>query len=354
MTRPTLQQVAKAAGVSVASASRALTGGVASPRTVAAVQAAARELGYIPHATARALRTGAPRRVVFAVDDIGNPNYVAMLRAIERTFGVGGPNVSVSSTGAARHTAELVRQAGGVADGLIISPLRVGDRLRQAIEESPIPVVLIGSLGTDVAVDHVRVDSSRGVQLAVEHVHGLGRRTLVFLNGPLETNPGASRERGFFRAARLLGLDQRRHRQVLAADFTVAAGREAAAALFHDWQRSRPVARVDAVIAANDLIAIGVIGAALDAGLRVPEDVMVTGVDDTDLAAAFNPSLTSVSLASERRGELAAELLLSRFDDPGRPARSVEVEPRLVVRRSTTSMAGGRRSGSGVLDAVAS
>ncbi|UUT34623.1 LacI family DNA-binding transcriptional regulator [Microbacterium elymi] len=336
MARPTLHQVAAAAGVSIASASRALSGGVASPRTIAKVRAAARELGYFPDATARALRTGAPRRITFAVDDIGNPNYVAMLRAIEAEVGHGGPSVSVTSTGSSDQAVELVRHAATAADGIIISPIRVNDRLRRAITNSPIPVVVIGSLGEDAPVDVVHVDSAKGIGTAVAHVAALGRRNLVFLNGPLDTNPGSSRERGFYRAIRTGGLDPDRCRQVLADDFTVSAARKTAAHLFAGWQRRRAVDRPDAVIAANDLMAIGAMNAATDAGLRIPDDVMFTGVDDTEIAAVYNPSLTSVSLEAAQRGRLAAQLLLERFEEPHRAPHLVSVEPRLVVRRSTT------------------
>lgn len=338
MSKPTLNEVAAAAGVSLASASRALSGGLASQRMIAKVRAAAREIGYYPDATARALRTGGARRVTFAVDDIGNPNYVSMLRAIEASFGPEGPFVSVTSTGALGHTAEALKQATAVmADGLIISPIRTGDRLRRAIESSPIPVVVIGSLGVSGVVDSVHIDSSRGVGMAVDHIHQLGRRNVAFVNGPLDTNPGSSREHGFFRAVRRLGLDPASYRQVVADDFTVAAGAAAARELFVRWRAKAPDRRIDAVVAANDLIAIGVIRAALDHGIRVPEDVAVTGVDDTEIAAAYNPSLTSVSLFAAQRGALAAELLLKRFAQPSREIQVIEVEPELVVRRSTVA-----------------
>lgn len=338
MARPTLIEVAAAAGVSLASASRALSGGTASSRTVAKVRTAAHELGYFPHATARSLRYGAARRVAFAVDDIGNPNYVAMLRAIEASFGPDGPLVSVTSTGGTARNAEVLRQVElGMADGLIISPIRVDYRLRKAIESSPMPVVVIGNVGEKPAVDSVHVDSSRGIEMAVRHLHAIGRRNITFLNGPVDTNPGSSRERGFYRAVRALEIPDHRQHQIVADDFTVAAGRAAAETLFRDWHQRRPVQRCDAIVAANDLIAIGAITAAVDAGLSVPHDVAVTGIDDTDIAAAYNPSLTSVSLHAARRGAIAAELLTRRFDEPNRPVQVIEVEPQLVVRRSTAA-----------------
>lgn len=338
MTRPTLHQVAAAAGVSLASASRALSGGTASPRTVAKVRDAARELGYVPHSTARALRTGARRRVTFAVDDIGNPNYVAMLRSIEEVMGQEGPTVAVASTGGLERTAELVRREALAADGMILSPLRVNTKLLRAIDESPIPIVVIGSLGDDPPTDVVRVDSAHGIGMAVEHVVGRGRRNIVFLNGPVDTNPGSARENGFFRAVRELGLDENRCGQVFAEDFTVAAGCDTASRLFSRWSASERWSRPDAIVAANDLLAIGAMNAAFEAGLQVPRDLVVTGVDDTELAAAYNPSLTSVSLFAAERGRVAARLLLERFEDPGRAVETVCVTPNLVIRRSTDAV----------------
>jgi LacI family transcriptional regulator len=185
-------------------------------------------------------------------------------------------------------------------------------------------------------VDSVRVDSSVAIELAAAHLHALGRRSFAFVNGPLDTRPGAMRERGFFRAVRELGVSDEHAAQVLAAEFTVEAGRAAIAPLFERWHRQRRHERVDAVVAANDLIALGVIVAAAAAGLRVPEDVAVTGIDDIDFAAMYSPSLTSVSMFAARRGEIAAELLLRRFEEPGRPAETIEVQPELVVRDSTS------------------
>lgn len=336
MARPTLQDVAASAGVSLASASRALSGGSASAQVVRRVTRAALDLGYLPHATARALRSGTTQRVAFAVDDIGNPNYVAMLRAIEERLGAEGPYVSVSALRDLSRTTEWVRQlAAGGADGLIMSPIRSDERLRDAIASSTIPTVVVGSLGEGIDVDSVRVDSSVGVGLAVAHVREIGRRRIVFLNGPLDTRPGGTREQGFFRAVRRLGIPRDTVRQVVAEDFTVEAGRVAAAHLYADWHRLRPVDRPDAVVAANDLIAVGAIVAATAAGLRVPQDVAVTGIDDTEYAAMYNPSLTSVSLFASRRGELAADLLLQRFADPSRPVQTIDVVPELVVRNST-------------------
>ncbi len=117
-------------------------------------------------------------------------------------------------------------------------------------------------------------------------------------------------------------------RGIIAEDFTFAAGRRAARELF---SRQRPTA----VLCANDLLAVGALRALDALGLRVPEDVAVVGMDDTELAEMSCPALTSVSLASEERGELAARLLLERLDHPEAPPARPTVPPRLVVRASS-------------------
>lgn len=333
-TKPTLHEVAAAAGVSLASASRALTGRSASPEMVRKVRVAAKRIGYLPDATARALRLGGRRQVVFAVDDIGNPNYILMLRAIEAELGE-TTRISVSSTGrSADQTVELVRMLNaGTGDGLIISPLRVTPALRQALSDTVVPVVVIGTLHSDLAIDSVFVDSSVAVGLVVDHLVAIGRTDIGVINGPGNTNPGAARRAGFSEAVRRHGLHLHESMQVTASDFTVGAGVDAAGRLLSAAQESGTP--IDAIVCVNDLIAIGAINAARRRGLRIPEDIAITGIDDTDLAALYSPPLTSVSLQSERRGRIAARMLRERFADPGRPAQRESVEATLVVRAST-------------------
>lgn len=333
-TKPTLHEVAAAAGVSLASASRALTGRSASPEMVRKVRLAAKRIGYLPDATARSLRLGGRRQVVFAVDDIGNPNYVQMLRAIEEELGE-TTRISVSATGRRPdQTVELVRMLSmGAGDGLIISPLRVTPALRQALGDTVVPVVVIGTLHSELSIDSVFVDSAVAVGMVVDHLVDIGRTRIGVINGPGNTNPGAARRSGFTAAVERHGLRRTDALQVTAVDFTVGAGMDAAERLLAATRASGEP--IDSIVCANDLIAIGTINAIRRQGLRVPEDIAVTGIDDTDLAALYSPPLTSVSLQSERRGRIAAQMLRERFADPSRPTRRETVEATLVVRAST-------------------
>lgn len=322
--RATITQVAERAGVSVASASRALNGLTGAVGTVQAVRTAAKELGYIPDATARSLKLGRTLQVAYAVADIGNPVYVEMMGAVQEVVAGAGYRLLVASTGDAAGTVDLVQSMQrGYADGLVLSPLRVTDELVEAITSSPVPVVVLGRLPDGTDVDTVAPDSAGGIALAVQHLRETGARRIAFVNGPADTTPGRVRGAAFRDCA---GPDAE---IVTATDFTSAAGTAAATALL------RRAERPDAVLAANDMLAIGVLHAADRLGLRTPGDLAVVGVDDTELGRLFRPSLTSVNLGAAERGRRSAELLLDRLGAPSRAAEHVVVPASLRVRRST-------------------
>lgn len=334
MVRVTITQVAAYAGVSVASASRALNGRIASAETAEKVKQAAAALGYVADATAQSLKRGRTDQLAYAVADIGNPVYVEMMSSIERVVSSSGYRLVLSSTGTASSSVDVVRDLGrGYVDGMILSPLRVTDELVSALAATPVPVVVLGRLPDSSRLDTVRADSLTAMRLIVDHLVAEGHRDLAFLNGPTDTTPGALRRDGF--AAAVAAHPDLVTRGVAAKDFTIAAGYAAA----HDILRGDH--RPEAIVAANDLIGIGAIRAAEDLGLRVPDDIAVTGVDNTELAGVVRPGLTSVDLGADERGRVAAELLLARIADPARAAHTVTVAPSLVVRGSSASRSQG-------------
>jgi LacI family transcriptional regulator len=335
-SRPTLVQVAEHAGVSVASASRALNGASASLEMVERVEAAAAQLGYVADVMARSLKVGRTEQLALSVADLGNPVYVTMMRAVETVVRGAGYRLVLSSTGSdAEEEIQILRNLNrGYADGLVMSPLRITPGLIAELSASRLPLVVVGTLPAGVKVDNVRANSPRGIGLAVDHLVATGRRRIAFLNGPLDTVPGARRARGFARACRAAGLPDTQPR-VVAEDFTHDAGQRAAEDLLEG-----PLP--DALLCANDLLAVGAMRTLLRRGVRVPEDIAVVGMDDTDLARQCTPSLTSVSLGSAERGRLAATLLLERLADPDKPPRRVTVQPRLSIRESSATGRPGR------------
>jgi LacI family transcriptional regulator len=327
--RSTLVLVAERAGVSIASVSRVLNGLPASAAVTERVQRAAQELGYVPDATARSLKAGRTDQIALAVADVGNPVYVQMMRAMSEALRDTQYRLVLSSTGNdPQAQLDLVASLNrGYADGLVLIPLRVPPELVDAVARSPLPIVVIGSLPEGTRVDNVRADSALGIALALEHLAGSGYRRVAFLNGPHDTVPGASRRRGFDAGVARYDLDVGGLAE--AADFTFAAGLPAARELV-----TGPI-RPDAIVCANDLLAIAAIRAVTDAGLRVPDDIAVVGMDDSDMAVLANPALTSVDLGASERARVATDLLLERLKEPELPARQIVVPPSLSLREST-------------------
>ena len=327
---PTITTIAARAGVSIASVSRVLNGLPTREETVRKVMAAADELGYVPNAVARSLKSNRTYQVAFAMADIGNPTYVAMVREIQPVLKAAGYRLVLHSTGGdVDDELDVLRRLGErYADGLIISPLRgITPQHLDILTAAPAPVVVIGSVPEGTPVDNVRTDSRTGVRLALQHLYDLGRRSVGFLNGPLDTVPGAARASAYADALGALGLPYDPD-LVEVGDFYRAEGAEAARRLL---ERARP----DALLCANDLMALGALDVLRAERLRVPEDVALVGMDDTELATAAWPTLTSVGLGSAERGRRAAELLLDRLDNGATEPRIVTVEPTLAVRAST-------------------
>jgi LacI family transcriptional regulator len=330
---PTVRTVAALAGVSIASASRVLNGLGGSPETVRKVREAARSVGYVPNAIARSLQAQRTGSLALAVADIGNPVYVEMMRAIVEVSKKAGYQLLVHATGAdpVAETALLHGLARRYVDGLIMSPLRITDAHIPALTGAPVPVVVIGQLPDGVPNDNVRTDSRSGVGLAVEHLVATGRRRIAFVNGPLDTVPGNARLIGYRDALDRAGLPFDAD-LVEVGDFQYAQGRMATERLLDSLGVD---ARPDAIFCANDLIAVGALHALLAAGLRVPQDVALVGMDDTELARMSFPQISSVSLGSSERGRLAAQLLLDRLADPSLPPRRETVPPKLIIRASS-------------------
>ncbi|MCX4551704.1 LacI family transcriptional regulator [Streptomyces sp. NBC_01387] len=327
---PTIVSIAEHAGVSIASVSRVLNGVGARPDTVRRVESAVAELGYVPNAVARSLKGGRTRQVTFAMEDIGNPVYVAMVRGIQAVTRAAGYRLLLHSTDAVveDELAAIHSLGDRTSDGLILCPIRITDAYTQALNAAAAPVVIIGSLPGHGPVDSVRADSVQGVGLAVRHLYETGRRRIAFVNGPLDTVPGRNRATGYRAALAALGLPYDES-LVVSTDFDTEAGADAAEQVL--------AASPDALFCANDQLAVGAVRTLHAHGLRIPDDIAVAGMDDSTLAQAAWPPLTSVDLGSVERGRRAAELLLARLGQgsaPDSPQHST-AQPRLVVRAST-------------------
>jgi LacI family transcriptional regulator len=326
---PTITTVARLANVSVASASRALNGIKTNPETLAAVVAAAEAVGYAPNAAARSLRSRRTGQIAFAMPDVANPVYTAMVSSIQEVARHSGLRLLLHSTDGDvdDELALLDDLKQRYVDGLILCSITFSDAHAQAVRDAAVPIAVIGGLSKNAGVDTVRANSRRGAAEAVAHLHKAGRRRIALINGPERTAPGSARRLGYFDGLRACRVARDRELVEVAADFMLEPGRQAAARLL---DRVRP----DAILCANDLLAFGTLAELRARGLDVPGDVAVVGMDNTSLAAVSWPPLTSVDLGSSERARIAAELLLKRIEHPNRRPRSQGVEPRLVVRDS--------------------
>ncbi|MDN5851577.1 MAG: LacI family transcriptional regulator [Actinomycetia bacterium] len=329
-TAPTIHTVADAAGVSIASVSRVLNGLTTNEETIRRVRDAVAEVGYVPNSAAKSLKTSQTGQVAFAMENIGNAAYLAMVQAIQPVLRSAGHRLLLHSTDAdTSDEIDVLRSLGQrYVDGLILCPLRVTRRHITELKRAQAPVVVIGQLPKSCPVDNVHVDSRPGVASAITHLAENGRRRIALVNGPVDTVPGERRYAGYQEGLAQNGMDEDPN-LVAFTDFTVEGGAKAAAGML--GRADRP----DAFFAANDLMALGVLQAVREAGLDVPGDIAVVGMDDTELATTAWPPLSSVSLGARERGRLAAELLLERLADPDAPPRRISVEPELVVRASS-------------------
>lgn len=333
VSTPTIAAVADRAGVSIATASRALHGQGASPATAERVRLVAEELGYRPNAVARALQAGRTGQIAMIVPDAANPVYARMTSAVQHELAQDDRQLLVAQAQeAAAVAAAIHRFDPSSIDGLIVVPLRPEPEVLDALERARVPVVVIGSLPSSAAHGSVRADSRAGVRLAIDHLIEQGARRIAFVNGPVDTTPGRLRLEGYRSALEHAGLEQDDALVIAAADFTHAAALPAVDELL-DRTDGRGI---DAVVAANDLIALAALRVLSDRGIAVPEQCLVVGMDDTELAQIAIPSLTSVDLGAEARGTVAARQLLAAIGGDADATTHATVEPRLSVRESTT------------------
>jgi LacI family transcriptional regulator, galactose operon repressor len=331
----TLRDVAAEAGVHVSTASRALnpeTRSIVNEETAIRVLEVAERLGYRPHPLARGLRTNRTMTVGMVVPDLMNPLFPPIYAGADSVLGDLGYSVLVGTDdddpGKSRSviTALLERRV----DGLILANAHRGLAL-PAWRES-VPTVLVNrSLETN-AFPAIVGDHGGGIALVVEHLVGLGHTAIAHVAGPQHLSTGVARREGFVVAMEREGLPIADGSIVESAMFRVDAGRVACDELLETGHQ------FTAIVAGNDLIALGCYDALAEHGLSIPDDVSITGYNDLAFIDRVDPPLTTVSVPYRDMGAVAARFLLDRFGDDlteRPPFRPVELPSELVVRAST-------------------
>ncbi len=326
------------AGVSPSTVSRALNDSpLISEETRARIRKIAEELGYERNELARGLVKGTSGALGLIVPDITNPFFAEIARGVGDVAHAQGYGVLLCTT-----EGDLAREAQYLrflrrkrVDGLILSAVTIDDPNLPELLRSSIPFVLVSRLVRGLDVPFVVGDDKMGGRLAVEHLVQLGHTKIAFIGGPSNVQSSQDRMEAYREVLREHGIPFRSSWATF-ADFTQAAGREAARRLLQ--RRPRPTA----IFAANDVIALGVMEAAEDLGLSVPEDLSLVGYDDISYAALPRIQLTTVAQPAYEMGRIAAEYLLSLCSEKTTEKLTCVLSPRLVVRKTTASPKGGK------------
>lgn len=337
----TIKDVAKAAGVSPSTVSRALNNSpLISEKTRTHVRQVAEMLGYERNELARGLVTGASKALGLIVPDIANPFFAEIAKGVSDVAHAHGYGVLLCTT-----EGDLTREArylrflrGKRVDGLILTAVTADDPNVSELLNSPIPFILVSRLVRGLDVPFVIGDDRLGARLVIEHLVKLGHRAIAFIGGPADVQSSQDRMSEFLKVLKEYGLSVRRGWAVF-ADFTQAAGREAAQRLL----QSRP--RPTAIFAANDVIALGVMEAAESLGVSIPEDLSLVGYDDISYAALPRIQLTTVAQPAYAMGQIATEYLLAVYKENEQELLQCMLPPRLVIRKTTAPPRGGRNAG---------
>jgi LacI family transcriptional regulator len=325
MGEATIRDVARKAQVSVASVSRVLNGlDNVSEQTRAKVDAAVRELGYVPHAGARSLSLARTNAIGVLLPDVHGEFFSEIVRGMDVEASRRGYLLLLSNMHAGSAQAEAaLRAMRGRVDGLLVMAPHLD---RAAITRALPPAskaVLINAPGNIDSHSNIRIDNRAGVVAIVEHLKAIARRRIAYIGGPAD-NLDAQERMSAFQAA--TAADERLLR---VGDFTAESGEAATAALIAAGER------FDAVFAANDMMAIGAVQAVRAAGLVVPRHVAVAGFDDVPLAQHLD--LTTVRVRIAELGARALSRLVGMLEDGADEPVSELHSPELVVRGSTVT-----------------
>lgn len=325
--RATLHDVARKAGVSIASVSRLVNGQTVRPNLEGRIQDAIEQLNYQANSAGRALRARRTEQICLSVPDISNPVYQTITKGVQ--LGLEGTNYRMMLAPQVSSADDVLRQIHSLnssyADGLILLSLVDDPRIKKAVEGLDIPIVTIGNVDINRETDSLKV-APNALDIAVDYLTSKYGSQILFINGPKETIPGKIRGAGFERAIKKHRIEKT-CQSIEAASFTVEA---AVAAL----SKVKNLKSFTSVMCANDVIAAGALRYFSSKKIRVPEDVAVMGIDNTDLATILSPSLTTIDYNAEKRGRLAAEYLIERIQNPAAPVKRIEVQPVLVERDS--------------------
>jgi LacI family transcriptional regulator len=327
----TIREVAESAGVSYATVSHVINNTrLVTPETRERVLAAMKALNYRPNALARSLRQGKTNTIGLVLPDSANPFFAEISRSIEDESFKKGYSVFLCNTelDTQRELFYVDVLSKKQVDGIIfVAAGEQADSLDFLVRRN-MPVVMIDRDVPNVEVDAVLTDNQLGGYLATRHLLELGHTRIACIAGPSSITPSAERMIGYRKALEEAGLSYDES-LVVRGDYHAQSGME----ITHYFLKMDP--RPTAVFALNDLMALGALRAAAEAGYSIPRDLAVVGYDDLEIARFTNPPLTTIAQPKKEIGAQAINLLVDRMTRKSRAPSRLVLAPELIVRRST-------------------
>lgn len=333
--RVTLRDLAEHLDINTSTVSRALSeksSEMISPDVVKRVRKAAHEMGYKQNAAAYALKMGSTKTIGIIIPDLMNPVFSLIIRGIHSVLDQYGYTAllaySQNSEGTAHNEVERLISRG--VDGIIYAAAFRKDSVVELCKSQGVPLVLVNRVVDQGDVDTVKVDDSLGIKMAVDHLLELGHRKIGFIAGPNEISVSYIRLRAFTRTMAEHDLEVEPHRIVEAHALSEVAGEQAMSVFLGQ----NPDAT--AIIASNDLIALGCFTALKQFGYTCPKRLSIIGFNNMPYLDWFATPLTTVSIPHFQMGERAADLLLKRIKSENLDYNEeVLLKPKLVIRGST-------------------
>jgi LacI family transcriptional regulator len=330
--RATLRDVARIAGVHPGTVSRALnpaTEALVRAETVQRVRQVAEELGYRPNPLARGLKTNRSFTVGVIVPDIQNPLFPPIIRGLDDRLGEAGytPLIANTDNDPVRERVDFEAMRTRAVDGFITATARLDHELLDEVAAIGMPLVLVNRRVEDGSLPSASADDRAGVRLAVEHLVELGHTRIAHLAGPQDVSTGHQRFEGFRAAMRDAGLDPSLIR--VGRAFTEPEGARLCEQLMAAGEHPT------AIVAGNDLMALGCYDVFAARGIDCPGQISVVGFNDMPFADRFAPPLTTVRIPHYEIGVAAAQLLLDRLQGNADGPSEIVLSPELIVRGST-------------------
>jgi DNA-binding LacI/PurR family transcriptional regulator len=332
----TMDEVAKAAGVSQATVSRVVNG---NPRVNSAtkrmVERTIDRLGFVPNVAARSLVTRRSDSIAVLIPEptariFGDPFFAEVLRGISAGLAARQRHLVLvmSQSPEEERWAERYLASVGHVDGVIVFSLHGDDPLPEYLQSHGIPVVVGGEPPHGARVSYVDNDNHGGAVKAVNHLIDQGRTAIATITGPLDMPAGVTRRQAYRDALKAAGRTPDPELEE-SGEFTREGGQRAMEVLL---QRCPDI---DAVFVASDLMAAGALSALYAAGRNVPEDIAIVGFDDSLIALSTQPALSSVHQSMEVMGRELVSVLLQAVDSRDHVVRGVVLETELIVRQSS-------------------